>query len=80
MSRPGPGSFLPLLSGTSSGSLHSVPAPCSGLLPEPDMLKTGFPQAVFGPGQSSLLAACPQHPGGCPHVTLLMTRLSEGGG
>lgn len=33
---------------------------CSGLLPEPGMLKAGFPQAVFGPGQSSLLAACPQ--------------------
>lgn len=35
-------------------------AVCSGLLPEPDMLKTGFPQAVFGLGWSSLLAACPQ--------------------
>lgn len=33
---------------------------CSGPLPEPDMLKSGFPQAVFGLGWSSLLSACPQ--------------------
>lgn len=86
MSRPGTGSLLLLLSGTSSGSLHSASSPmlhCALVyFLSQTRLKQGFPKlflALYSP-PCLLHAHSPQHLGGCPHVTLLMTRLSEGGG
>lgn len=86
MSRPGTGSLLPLLPGTSSGSLHSASSPtlhCALVYFQSQACsKQGFPKLFLALDSPLCLlhAHSPQHLGGCPHITLLMTRLSEGGG